>query len=281
MADSTSIQAPAKTNLSLRVLNKREDGFHEIETRMIRLSLADRVDLSWTTDDRIELTCSDPELPTGEENLATKAVRALEERVRKKFSLRIHIEKKIPSGAGLGGGSSDAAAILTGVNEMASLGLSVEELAQIGATVGSDVPFFVYDCACDCTGRGEAVTPLPDFNPGLPLVLAKPDFGVSAGWAYQKFLNSKELPGISYVPQICPWGLMMNDLEQPVFQKHLVLASMKMWLLNQAEVHAAMMSGSGSTMLAVLNKSDAGIELAERIRFRFGQSTWTWVGHSL
>ncbi|MCL4107874.1 UNVERIFIED_CONTAM: hypothetical protein GTU68_001191 [Idotea baltica] len=280
MADSTSIQAPAKTNLNLRVLRKREDGFHEIETRMIRLSLADRVDLSWTAEDKIELTCSDPELPTGEANLATKAVRALEERVGKQFSLRIHIEKNIPSGAGLGGGSSDAAAVLTGLNEMANLNLSVGELAEVAGTIGSDVPFFIHDCACDCTGRGEVVTPVPDFDPKLSLVLAKPGFGVSAGWAYQKFLNSKTLPGISYLPQICPWGVMTNDLERPVFQKHLVLASMKMWLLNQPEVHAAMMSGSGSTMLAVLNKSDAGTELSERIRNRFGKSTWTWAGHS-
>ncbi len=281
MGELFSIAAPAKTNLSLRVLGKRDDGFHEIATRMIRLSLADRVDLKWTTKNKVELTCSDPTLPTGEGNLATMAVRALEKRTGKTFSLNIHIEKEIPSGAGLGGGSSDAAAVLRAINQMADLSLSNDELADVAAEIGSDVPFFVYDSSCDCTGRGEIVTPLTGFNPKLSLVLLKPQFEVAAGWAYQNFQKSFELPGISYMPQICPWGTMVNNLERPVFQKFLVLARMKFWLMEQSVVHSALMSGSGSTMIAVLNRSDAGVELVEKAREQFGKSTWAWVGSSI
>ncbi|NNE93575.1 MAG: 4-(cytidine 5'-diphospho)-2-C-methyl-D-erythritol kinase [Verrucomicrobiales bacterium] len=278
MSDSFSILAPAKTNLSLRVLGKREDGFHEIETRMVPLTLADELTLDWTKENAVNLTCSDPDLPTGEENLATKAVRALEQRTGKTFSLKIHIEKQIPSGAGLGGGSSDAAAVLRAINEMAELNLSTEELAEVAAEVGSDVSFFVYGTVCDCRGRGEIVEPVEDFERELPVVLVKPNFEISAAFAYQNYVDSKAIPGVPYVSQICPWGEMVNDLERPVFQKHIVLARMKEWLLGQPEVHAALMSGSGSTMLAVLNRDDAGTVLAGRVAKTYGKPTWTWVG---
>ena len=276
-----NFRAHAKTNLSLRVLGKRDDGFHAIETRMVRLSVSDKLELEWTDENQIDFTCSDPELPTGEENLVIKAVRALERHANKTFSVRIHLEKNIPSGAGLGGGSSDAATVLKALNEMGNLGFSIDDLCKIAAEIGSDVPFFVHDSACDCSGRGEIVVPVPEFSPQLPILLAKPAFGISAGWAYQNFSDSHQLPGISYTPQLCPWGLMTNDLERPVFEKFLVLARMKMWLLDQPEVHAAIMSGSGSTMIAVLNNKDTGEVLAAKIRERFGNSTWTWVGSSL
>ena len=162
MGDAYEISAPAKINLSLRILGKRDDGFHEIETRMVRLSLHDRIRLKWRDDDHVVLRCSDKSLPTGEENLVVKAVRAIEQHTGKVFSLSLDLEKHIPSGAGLGGGSSDAAAVLRAINEMAALHLPEAELAAVGATIGSDIPFFVYDRTCDCRGRGEIVEPVGD-----------------------------------------------------------------------------------------------------------------------
>ena len=121
MSDAREYLAPAKTNLWLRILGKREDGYHEIETRMAALSLHDRVLLQWRDDDHVVLRCSDKSLPVGEDNLVVKAVRAIEEHTSKVFSLSIDLKKNIPSGAGLGGGSSDAAAVLRGINEMFAL----------------------------------------------------------------------------------------------------------------------------------------------------------------
>ncbi len=274
------ISAPAKTNLWLRVLGKRDDGFHEIETRMVRLTLADQLTLQWTDKDKIELSCSDKSLPTGEENLVVKAVRALEETCGKTFSLNIELTKNIPSGAGLGGGSSDAASTLLAINEMGDLGLNTEQLAEIASKVGSDIPFFIYQKACDCRGRGEIVEPVSEGVPSLSVVLLKPDFEISAAWAYQNFAESKEYGDTMYLPQVCLWGSMVNDLERPVYQKYAVLAEMKNWLLSQPEVHAALLSGSGSTMLAVLKKNDDGESLSERGLSRYGIACWSWVGRT-
>ena len=275
-----TLNAPAKTNLWLRVLGKREDGFHEIQTRIAPLSLADTVRIETTPGDQVSLTCSDASLPTDESNLAMKAVRAMENRCGQRFGVRIHIEKAIPHGAGLGGGSSDAAAVLKGLNELYSLGLSPAELGEVGATFGSDIPVFAHDSVCDCAGRGEVVTPV-EFPWELPVFLMKPPFGVPTPWAYQQWATSEEIQGIPYAPQICPWGVMVNDLEKPVFHKYLLLARMKKWLLDQREVHAVILSGSGSCMLAVLNRNDRGRILEERARQTFGQTLWTWVGYTL
>lgn len=275
------ISAPAKTNLWLRILGKRNDGYHEIETRMVPLGLADRLRLTWRGDGEIVVRCSDPSLPTGEDNLVARAVRALEARTGSRLGLAIDLEKRIPHGAGLGGGSSDAAAVLRALNEMASLGLSVPELAAVGATVGSDVPFFVHDRACDCRGRGEIVEPLPpgESPPPLRILLHKPAFGIAASWAYRRYAESVEHAGFSYGPQELPWGAMVNDLERPVFEKFPVLGEMKSWLLAQPGVRAALLSGSGSTMLAVL-EDDADAEALRRDSLaRYGVSGWTWTGY--
>lgn len=281
MSDAHEIAAPAKTNLWLRILGKREDGFHEIETRMVKLGLADRVRLKWRDDDEVILRCSDPDLPTGEDNLVVKAVRALEQHTDKVFSVSLDLEKHIPSGAGLGGGSSDAAAVLRALNEMASLHLPEAELAAVGATIGSDIPFFIYDRPCDCRGRGEIVVPISaeEVPPTFPIFLYKPDFGIAASWAYRRYLESAEYAGFTYAPQSGPWGDMVNDLERPVFEKFPVLGDLKSWLLAQPGVRAALLSGSGSTMLAVMEEDADGAALAEATKERYGEG-WTWVGRT-
>ena len=166
-------------------------------------------------------------------------------------------KKRFLPGAGLGGGSSDAASTLKALNELLETKLGLGELLDIAATIGSDVPFFLHGKLCECSGRGECVVPIDD-DWELPIVLLKPAFGVATPDAYKRWQASTEIPGILYRPQLCPWGEMVNDLERPVFQKYPVLADMKMWLLDQPEVHAALMSGSGSTMLAVLSSQYGG-----------------------
>lgn len=283
MSEAYEVFAPAKTNLHLRILGKRDDGFHEIETRMVKLSLQDRLRLQWRDDDHVVLRCSDASLPAGEENLAVRAVRALETHTNKVFSISIDLEKNIPSGAGLGGGSSDAAAVLRAINVMGSLFLPEEELAAVGATIGSDIPFFVYDRSCDCRGRGEIVIPLPEEERigSLPVLLIKPAFEISAAWAYQHYEASAEYEGFLYHEQVRFWGTMVNDLERPVFEKFPVLGEMKSWLVTQPETEAALLSGSGSTMLAVLKAGANGESLRLRALERYGETCWTFLGKTV
>lgn len=283
MSDAFVIAAPAKTNLWLRVLGKRGDGFHEIDTRMVKLGLEDTLRLKWRDDDEVILRSSDPALPTGEDNLVVKAVRALERHTDKVFSVSIDLEKRIPSGAGLGGGSSDAAAVLRALNMMASLFLPEEELAAVAATIGSDIPFFVFDRPCDCRGRGEIVVPVPETEtpPTLPVFLFKPAFEIAASWAYRHWSTSGEYEGFTYLPQAGPWGTMTNDLERPVFEKFPLLGEMKSWLLAQPGVRAALLSGSGSTLLAILEEGVDASDLTRATLARYGENGWTWSGRTV
>lgn len=272
--------APAKTNLWLRILGKRDDGFHEIDTRMVCLALADRLRIRWRDDDQLLLSTNDPDLPTGEDNLVIKAVRLLEKQCGRTFALEIYLEKNIPSAAGLGGGSSDAATVLLGLNEIAGLGLSVADLAALAGRIGSDIPFFIHGRPCDCRGRGELIEPVPpaEVPPQLNAFLIKPAFGIAASWAYQHYAASGEYPGFRYEAQPQPWGSLRNDLERPVFEKFPLLGEMKSWLLDQPGVDAALLSGSGSTMLALLESPEVAVSLRERALERYGENCWTWCG---
>lgn len=270
-----TLHSPAKINLWLRILGKRSDGFHEVQTRLCRLTLGDTVEIEHRgAGTQVSLTCSDPTVPLDESNLALRALRAFESRTGKQSSWRIHLEKKIPAGAGLGGGSSNAATILMGANQLAGLPLSQAQLIELGAQIGSDVPCFLLDSpAADGAGRGEQVTPA-DFPWQLPLVLIKPPFPIPTPWAYKRWAASKEIPGILYAPQLCPWGAMVNDLERPVFEKFLLLPTLKTWLLEHGEVQAALMSGSGSTLFAITQTPAQAAEMVEKAREWCGDTSW-------
>lgn len=270
-----TFHSPAKINLWLRVLGKRSDGFHEVQTRLCRLALGDTVELEHCgKGTQVSLTCSDPTVPLDESNLAMRALRAFENRMGKQSSWRLHLEKKIPAGAGLGGGSSNAATVLKGANQLTGSPLSLAQLIELAAQIGSDVPCFLLDTpAADGAGRGEQVTPA-EFPWNLPLVLIKPPFPIPTPWAYKRWAESKEIPGILYAPQLCPWGAMVNDLERPVFEKFILLPTMKNWLLEHSEVRAALMSGSGSTMFAITDTPAQAAEMAEKAREWCGATAW-------
>jgi 4-diphosphocytidyl-2-C-methyl-D-erythritol kinase len=275
MAHSLELSSPAKINLWLSILGKRDDGFHEVETRLCKVAVADTVVVELAgRGSTVDLTCSQQGIPLDESNLATKAVRAFEVRTGQTHAWRIHLEKKIPSGAGLGGGSSNAAAVLRAVNELAGNPLVLADLLEIAGGIGADVPCFLLDApAADGTGRGEQVTPV-DFPWQLPLVLIKPAFPVPTPWAYQRWAQSQELPGILYAPQLCPWGTMVNSLERPVFEKYRLLPALKSWLLGHSSVRAALMSGSGSTMFAITQSDAEAAALAEEARQWCGDTAW-------
>ena len=273
--------APAKINLSFEIKGRRDDGFHEIETLMAPISLADRLTIERSKSaDGIQFSCDDSSLPRGDDNLVVRAARLFQERTRIEDGIEIFLEKKIPHGAGLGGGSSDAATTLLGLNELFETRLSQKALIELAAQIGSDVPFFIVGSAATCRGRGEIVEParLPArFN----LLLVKPDFGVPTPWAYEKWKNSRKLPGVEYVSREFSGVRFVNDLERPVFEKFVLLGYLKAWLSLQPEVGAALLSGSGSTVFAALHDGADHALLAERIRTEIDPALWIFACETL
>ena len=269
------LYAPAKINLSFAIEGRRDDGFHEIETLMAPISLSDRLTIERRKGTAgIEFSCDDSSLPGGDDNLVVRAARLFRETTQIEEGIEIALEKKIPHGAGLGGGSSDAASTLLGLNEMFETRLEQKELVALAAQIGSDVPFFVLGSIATCRGRGEIVEPatLPaPFN----LLLVKPDFGVPTPWAYQKWKESRELPGVDYAAQTFSGVRFLNDLERPVFEKYVLLGYLKTWLRRQPEVGAALLSGSGSTVFAVLRDGADAEKLAAHVREDLDPTLWT------
>jgi len=271
--NAVKLNAPAKVNLSLRILGKRSDGYHEIESLMVPLTLADTLEISPDAAPGIAFTCGDASLPTDDSNLVVRAARRFFETTGIPAAVRIHLEKAIPHGAGLGGGSSDAATALSGLNAAFGSPLVPKAIHALASEIGSDVPFFLARSAAVCRGRGELVEAV-SFPAVLPLLLIKPDFGVPTPWAYSRWKDSREIPNVPYGPQEFPWGTLVNDMERPVFEKFIFLAVLKRWLLRQSETAGALMSGSGSTTFAVLKDAVDGPALEERVRRDFGQ-VWT------
>ena len=274
----STYQAPAKINLSLRVQNKvREDGYHNVDILMAPIDLYDTLDFhnSRTT----TIKCDTPGVPTDESNLVFKAVREFEKVYGRKAKQRITLTKRIPHGAGLGGGSSDAAFTLLAINEILGTNYELEELSTMAAALGSDVPYFLTPTICRCKGRGEIVTPVPELAGwSSPIVLLKPAFGVSTPTAYKGLTCSKRIKGISYGPQKVDDITLVNDLERPVFAKFPILARMKHWLLEQPGTRAALMSGSGSTMFALTETPEQAAEIAARAKAELDPTLFTHCG---
>lgn len=260
----TSYLAPAKINLSLHVHSRvREDGYHNVDILMAPIDLYDQLDFhnSRTT----TLLCDAPGVPTDESNLVVRAVREFEKSYGRKAKQRITLTKRIPHGAGLGGGSADAAITLKALNEIIGTNYDMAELSAMAAQLGSDVPYFLNPVISRCTGRGEIVTPVPELAGwSSPIVIIKPAFGVSTPTAYRALTCSKRHKNVSYSAQTVDNITLINDLERPVFAKFPVLGIMKMWLREQEGVRAAMMSGSGSSMFALTETPEQARAIADK-----------------
>lgn len=266
------ITAPAKLNLSLRILGKRDDGYHEIDTTMVRLpGLFDS--LIFSEADSFSLTCDDASLAVDETNLVSKAVRAYEQVTGIASRHHIHLTKRIPHGAGLGGGSSDAASTLLALNDLNPQPVPADQLLVIAASLGSDVPFFLGPPVARCTGRGEILTAAVA-PPRMDILLLKPSFPVLTPDAYGRWLSASALSGIQYAEQDLDGLILVNDLERPVFAKHRFLAELKTWLLQRDEVAAALLCGSGSTIFSVLHVGSDPEALAAAARHELDPNLW-------
>lgn len=267
--------APAKINLNLRVLGRNEaTGFHDIETWMVPVTLADGLRVELTGTPGIQLTCSDPALDAGAGNLAWRAADLFLREAGHPGGAVIELHKTIPHGAGLGGGSSDAAAVLRALNELTGEPLPAPRLAALAAQIGSDVPFFLGGGAAVARGRGELLEPRP-LPHALDLLLLKPPFPVETAWAYREWSAGRRCPPEWTAPQLHDGVEVFNDLEGPVFSKHLLLPAIKEWLLGHSLVAAAGMSGSGSCLFALLRDPRGAPQLADESRSEFGETLWT------
>ena len=250
------IKANCKINLGLNVLRKRDDGYHELETVMYPVrELYDIVDVE-PTESGISLTTTGIEVDCPmDKNLCVRAARLMQERYGV-GGVDIKLEKRVPFGAGLGGGSSDATAVIIAINRLYGLGLEDDVLASIAAELGSDTPFFVYNRAMLCRGRGEIMSEIDVNLKGLWLVVAKPKCGVSTAEAYRGVKAS--LPEVSLTERlqapIEAWqGSVVNDFEPNIFMAHRDIADIKLQLLNAGAIYASM-SGSGSALFGLFKE---------------------------
>ena len=278
----------AKVNLVLHVGRKRSDGYHELQTVFQTIGLADRLEIQFesSASTSVELACDHPALEN-ENNLAWRAAELLLKCVEVEARIQIRLSKQIPTGAGLGGGSSDAASVILALAELLPLRPSPEQMMKVAAELGSDVPFFLVGGTACGSGRGTQVSPLPDM-PSCPLVLVTPEIEVSTDWAYQA-LSAQRIAALTQGAMLSTIdgfrtsldrlatgkaedlaGIMVNDFESIVFQRFPAIRNIRDQLLSQGAL-GAIMSGSGSAVFGVFTtetKADQIVEnlLAEGLR---------------
>ncbi len=287
---SYSLIAPAKINLYLEIIGDRPDGYHELAMILQSVALSDRVNLRANGIDRIRVSCDSSEVPVDESNLAYRAAdlmaQQFPELYQKLGGVDIRLEKRIPMGAGLAGGSANAAAVLVGLDLMWNLGLTQPELQELAARLGSDIPFCIAGGTAIATGRGEQLAPLPSLD-HLHVVLAKyHSIAVSTPWAYKTY---RQQFGSSYLSD--PTGqtgrrqqthsgemvgaigqrdgkrigqLLHNDLEKVVLPVHPKVAQLRQ-MLEQMETLGVMMSGSGSTVFALAETQAQAEQVQQRL----------------
>jgi 4-diphosphocytidyl-2-C-methyl-D-erythritol kinase len=267
-------KAYAKLNLGLRILGERDDGYHDIETVYQAIDLADEIAFTDAPPGVIELDCEGGDAPSGPENLVHQAARLLQETFRPRAGVAIRLRKRIPAGAGLGGGSSDAAATLAALSSRWGLGLGAPDLEALAARLGSDVPFFVRGGTQFGRGRGEVLLPLEPLE-AVVFVVAVPGFRVSTKWAYEAArrrltgagagLSMRGLASERGVVCLTEEGLA-NDLEPAVTAGHPGLVALRRSLMSRGFLGVGM-SGSGSAFFGVTGSratADAAVaELSE------------------
>jgi len=251
---NNTIRAYAKINLGLNILKKRDDGFHEIETIFQQVDLFDEIQIQ-LTDGPIEVVTEHPEVPAGKANIGYQAAKLLKDEFNIRQGVRLRIQKNIPVGAGLGGGSSDAAAILKYLNQKWDINLDRSNLAQLSTRIGSDVPFFIYGGTMLATGRGEILVAV-EIPIDYKILLIFPNFSVSTKWAYKNFkINLTNTEKNIKLANIVFKNILLDDLrsclhnnlETVVFEQYQQLKEIKDKLY-QLGARYASMSGSGSAV---------------------------------
>jgi 4-diphosphocytidyl-2-C-methyl-D-erythritol kinase len=273
-----TLPAFAKINLGLRVLGKRADGYHELETVFQTISLHDTLKLVLNNDSQIVFSCNDCSLPTGSQNLVVQAARLLQNRFAATRGAHIRLEKRIPARAGLGGGSSNAAVTLLGLTHLWQLNPAAGELQQIASELGADVPFFLHGGTARGTGIGDRIESLPDV-PEAFLLIIKPNANISTADAYKVLdedsltsQNSKTILSRSdaqAVFDISGFATQPNDFEAVAFALEPEIATAKAALL-KAGARSALLAGSGSAVFGIFDSKDAQLRAIQAIELEAG-----------
>jgi 4-diphosphocytidyl-2-C-methyl-D-erythritol kinase len=276
----TTITLPAfaKINLSLRVLGKRADGYHELDTIFQTVSLHDTIRLTATDNSEIVLSCDDRSLPTGAHNLVYRAAKALRDRFAPNRGARIRLEKRIPTHAGLGGGSADAAVTLIGLVHLWKMDLTRDDLGSVAGELGADVPFFLFGGTARGTGIGNEIAPWPDLSEAFMLIV-KPNASIKTSAAYKSLddpslttadaktiLSSSE--GVEFFDKLNAEALQ-NDFEVVAFDLEPEIRRAKGALINAGAV-SAMLAGSGSAVFGTFDSGDAQRRAIQAIELETG-----------
>ncbi|MBN2408051.1 MAG: 4-(cytidine 5'-diphospho)-2-C-methyl-D-erythritol kinase [Elusimicrobia bacterium] len=270
------IKAPAKINLFLNVGQTREDTFHDIISILVKINLYDKLRVEESDDIIVE----GPEWLKQEENIVYKAAQMMQKAVKTDRGCRIILEKNIPSGGGLGGGSSDCAAVIKALNKLWGLDLDIGEMEKIGARLGSDVNFFLYSGACLVRGRGEIVEPLEaEETSSSTLLLIDPCVKIATKNVYSRYQAGRLVPEDILAKVLRNyrrgrWGeILRNDLETTVFKEYPVLKDLKNRLINWGT--KPLLSGSGSCMFTLIDEEKTAKSVSSVIEENFGFGTWT------
>jgi 4-diphosphocytidyl-2-C-methyl-D-erythritol kinase len=274
-------QSPAKVNLFLKVLGRREDGYHDIATLMQRISLYDELDISLEGND-IRVRCPGSSLPENGENIVYKAAKVLLARARCSRGVEIILRKRIPIASGLGGGSSNAATTLVTLNELLGRPFSDGELMKMGAEIGADVPFFIFRKTAWAFGIGDQLREA-ERVPDLWFVLLNPGFGISTKMVYENLNLGLTKEGIRFsIQNFLTAGDMarglQNDLEKVAFRLHPLLLELKRILVDHGAL-GSLMSGSGATVFGIFAEEQDALRAGEELKQAGKWSVFT--AHSL
>lgn len=273
MDHSIVLKSYGKINLGLDVLRRREDGYHEVRMIMQTVGLYDVLTMKKRKDDKIEMTCNLSFLPTDERNLVYKAVKLIKDKYHIKDGVEINLSKRIPVAAGMAGGSSNCAAALKGMNQLFDLGLSIDELCEIGVTLGADVPYCIWGGTALSEGIGEKLSRV-DAMPDCYILIAKPGISVSTAFVYKNLdfpalskhpdidgmlecLKEKDLTGIC--------DRLENVLETVTIKEYPIIEKVKKHLMDQG-AKGALMSGSGPTIFAIFEDKKTADDAMESLR---------------
>ena len=284
--------APAKLNLFLAVTGRRADGFHDLVSVVAPLDFGDALQCevkASRSDDAVSLTCDDPAVPVDESNLVVKAARAFAAASGWQGQVRFALEKRIPMGAGLGGGSSDAVAALRALNELTGVSLDPSALQRVAAELGSDCPLFLHGAPAIMRGRGERIAPLPESARerlrGRRVLVFKPGFGIPTPWAYARLAAAAPesyLPAAEAEARLAAWAnnprapaeeLLFNNMEPPAFTKFVALPTM-LELLRKEFGLQPRMSGSGSACFCFLGADSPVPAIGAAIRRGWGETAF-------
>ncbi|MCG3150064.1 MAG: 4-diphosphocytidyl-2-C-methyl-D-erythritol kinase [Verrucomicrobiae bacterium] len=277
-----TVFSPAKINLYLRILGKRADGYHDLETVMLPLNFGDEIVCQWRATG-LTLECDQPDLPTDDRNLALRAAKRLAERCGVTQGARIILRKRTPLAAGLGGGSSNAAMVLQALNKLWQLDAPRATLDELAAGMGSDINFFLTGTTAVCRGRGEQTAPIP-CRLSAAVLLINPGFGISTKWAYDNWAKLTEThPAVTVLARALAADdlngvsdALFNSLEAPSVGKFPVLQLLKDTLRAHG-ARGALMSGSGATVFGLFADAGKAETCGVEIRREFGPSMWTQV----